>query len=99
MADNSGLIVAALRATDPDMAMALDADTSLKNAILKRGARVKKYRRYVEGEHDANLTEQMKKMLRLKLDDAELDEFNANYCEIVPEKMTDRLDVIGITTG
>ena len=97
--DNSNLIVAALRKTDPDLAMSIDAENSWKDGIMTRGARVAKYRRYERGNHDADLTTQMRKMLRLESGDgANLKEFNDNYMRIVVDKMASRLRVASITT-
>lgn len=96
--DNSALIVDALEETNPVLAQSIDALNSWKTAIRTRGARVAKYRRYERGNHDANLTDQMKAMLRLAEDNAELNEFNDNYMRIVVDKMAGRLHVSSITT-
>ena len=100
MADNSGLIVAALEKTDMRLAVSIDAQNSWKEAIRIRGARVKKYRLYERGNHDADITDQMRDMLRLgkEKDDAKLREFNDNYMRIVVDKMAGRLHVSSITT-
>ncbi len=98
MTDNSNLIVDALLKTDPQLAMDIDAENSWKTAIITRGARVAKYRRYERGNHDANLTDQMQAMLRLRDDDAELKEFNDNYMRIVVDKMAGRLHISSVTT-
>lgn len=98
MADNSNLIVAALQRTDPLLAQQIDADNSWRNAIKKRGARVKLYRDYERGDHRADITTEMKKMLRLKSDDADLSDFNDNYMRVIVDKMAGRLFVSNIAT-
>ena len=98
MSDNSRLIVSALRKTNPQLANAIDAENSWGAGIKKRGARVAKYRRYERGDHDANITDQMRKMLRLTSDDADLTDFSINYMRIVVDKMAGRLRVSEITT-
>ena len=90
---NEGLISAALLKTDPKLYQSIDGGNSFQSGVRKRGARVAKYRRYVGGEHDASLTDQMKKMLRLKTDDAGLSDFNLNYMGVVVDKMAGRLNV------
>lgn len=91
---NEGLICNALLKTNPTLYQAIDGGNTFKTAIAKRGARVAKYRRYVSGEHDASLTTQMKKMLRIKENDtAQLNDFNLNYMGIVVDKMAGRLAV------
>ncbi len=67
--DNSALVADALEKTDPELAKSVDAQNSWKDAIIIRGARVAKYRRYERGNHAANLTSQMRKILRLEGDD------------------------------
>lgn len=56
----------------------------------KRAKRVKLYREYADGEHRANLTPNMKAMLRMQNDD---DRLVANYCDTVVQTMADRLVV------
>ncbi|QPC81049.1 phage portal protein [Phototrophicus methaneseepsis] len=61
------------------------------------GERVALYRDYMDGQHRANMTNEMKKMLRITSRADGRDEgFNANYCELVVESMTDRLKVTGV---
>ncbi len=98
MSDNSKLIASALLKTDPGLYASIDGGDSWPAGIKKRGARVDKYRRYERGDHDANLTKQMRKMLRLKVDDAGTREFNDNYCKIVVDKMAGRASISEITT-
>ena len=98
MSDNSQLIVAALLATDPKLATAVDAENSFKEWIILNGARTLKFREYERGDHEAELTDQMKEILRLRADDAQLNELADNYCKIIVDKMVGRLDVIGIKT-
>ena len=95
--DNSELIADALRKTDPELFRIVDGQNSWKQGIKLRGERVAKYRRYEKGEHDSSLTAQMQKMLRLS-SEGKLQEFCLNYCKIVVDKMSSRLQVSEITT-
>ena len=97
MSDNSNLIVAALLKTDPDLAKSIDAESSWKSGIIRRGARVALYREYEIGDHRADMTEQMRKMLRLKTGDDELTEFNDNYMEVVIDMEASRLFVSSVS--
>jgi hypothetical protein len=54
------------------------------------------FRRYADGDHDANLTAEMRKMLRIT--DSEFDRFNDNYMGIVIDTLVDRLRVTGFKT-
>ncbi len=96
--DNSALIADVLEKTDPELARDIDAKNSWQEAIIIRGARVNKYRLYERGNHAANMTSQMKKMLRISADAAEQNEFNDNYMKIVIDKMAGRLHVSNIST-
>jgi hypothetical protein len=98
MTDNSGLIADALLKTDKALYDSIDGGNSWKAAIKQRGARTAKFRAYTEGDHDANITNQMRNMLRIKQDDAGLEEFSLNYMEIVIDKMAGRLKVSEVTT-
>lgn len=60
-----------------------------------RGDKVRLYREYYDGEHRADLTTEMRKMLRIN--DNRSDIFNANYCEQVVNTMADRLSVTAIS--
>ena len=98
--DNSNLIVDALQKTDPRLFKMVDGQNGWKTAIRRRGARVRKYRDYEKGQHDSALTSQMRKMLRLNLEDQTetgLTDFNANYCRIVIDKMASRVLVSEVT--
>lgn len=55
---------------------------------------VKIYREYYRGEHQVRLNTEMKKMLRI--DNAMIDRFNANYCKLVVDTLKNRLIVDGI---
>jgi hypothetical protein len=57
------------------------------------GERVALYRQYAAGEHRAKLTAEMRAMLRV---DSALDRFNANYCNLITQAMSDRLTVTAI---
>lgn len=93
MSDNSGLIVAALLATAPELAGDIDAQGAWKSSLTQEGARVALYRKYEEGEHRSGITDQMKAMLRISDDASGINDFNDNYCEIIVEKMAGRLHV------
>lgn len=62
--------------------------------VLEWGQRVALYRQYAAGDHRAELTDEMRRMLRVK--DNRLDRFNANYCGLVAQAVSDRLVVTGI---
>jgi len=96
---NESLICDALYKTAQDLYLAIDGGNSFKAALAKRGARVSKYRRYVSGDHDATLTTQMRRMLRLNEDAAGLNNLNINYMGIVVDKMAGRLNVSKITSA
>jgi hypothetical protein len=95
---NSGLIADALLQTDPKLYASIDGGNSWKSSITQRGARVKLYRDYERGDHRADMTDQMRAMLRLRTDDAGLNDFNDNYCRIVIDKMAGRVSAEGIKT-
>lgn len=60
-----------------------------------RGAQVARYRRYYDGEHDAALTDTMRKMLRMS-DAAQ--EFNNNYIPVIIDTMVNRLIITDVST-
>jgi hypothetical protein len=96
--DNAALLRNALLVTDPELNKLIDGQISWWNSIRKRGARVHKYRNYERGDHDANITDQMRNMLRLKADDAAMNDFNDNYMGMVIDKMVARIVVSEILT-
>jgi SPP1 Gp6-like portal protein len=57
-----------------------------------RGLKVAKFRRYVDGEHDANMTPEMRKLLRVSLD-SDSAPFTSNQCDNIISSVTDRLTV------
>ncbi len=59
--------------------------------MTTRGGLVTLYREYYEGKHRADLTTEMKEMLRVN--DSRTDTFNINYCQMVVNSMADRLVV------
>lgn len=61
----------------------------------ERGEKVAKYRRYVDGEHDAQMTQEMKRLLRINNSSSAA--FTSNKCDDVVATMVDRLEVTGIT--
>ena len=97
MADNSMLIANALEKTGPQLFNRVDGSRSWRYHLQKKGSSVAMYRRYEAGNHDSSLTEQMRKMLRIK-SDTPLGEFSLNYCRIVIDKMVSRLRVAEIRT-
>lgn len=96
---NHYLVANALLKTNPALYLAVDGGNSWVQSIKKKGARVRLYREYERGDHRADITDQMRAMLRLKQDDSGLNEFNDNYCRIVVDKMAGRLEVSEITTS
>lgn len=83
----------------------LDNDMSVeswKTDTEERAAKVALFRNYVDGDHRANLTDEMRKQLRIenKTGDTQhspsLTELNANHCDVIVETMADRLEVTAI---
>ena len=100
MADNSNLIAEVLLKTNPELHNSIDGGNGWRERVKVRGARVGTYRRYERGNHAANMTEQMKRMLRVRKDnDAQLKEFNDNYMRIITTKMSSRLKVSEIVVN
>lgn len=54
-----------------------------------RGNLVRLFREYYDGQHRLKLTAEMKKMMQIS--DDRLDRYNDNYCEMVVDKLGDRL--------
>lgn len=54
-----------------------------------RGTLVKLFREYYDGQHRLKLTNEMRKMMQIS--DDRLDRYNDNYCEMVVDKLGDRL--------
>lgn len=59
------------------------------------GDKVRLFRDYVDGDHRANLTPEMRRMLRIA-DAGSLNEFNVNYCPIIVSTMVDRLTLLEV---
>jgi hypothetical protein len=57
----------------------------------KRAERVAYFRRYADGEHDADMTPEMQDMLRITQGDA--NRFNDNYMDLVIQTENDRLKI------
>ena len=57
-----------------------------------RGEKVARFRRYIDGEHDAQMTAEMRKLLRIKETDSAAP-FTSNKTDDVIETMADRLKV------
>jgi len=98
MADNSWLIVDALEKTAPELARQINARNSWQPAIAKRGKRIKKYRRYERGDHDAKMQTETRRLLRLTDDGDGLNDLNINYCKVVVDKMAGRIEVASVTS-
>lgn len=54
-----------------------------------RGELVRLFREYYDGQHRLKLTTEMRKMMQIS--DDRLDRYNDNYCEMVVDKLGDRL--------
>lgn len=59
------------------------------NTQTAQGQLVKLFREYYEGQHRLKLTSEMRKMMQIT--DDRLDRYNDNYCEMVVDKLGDRL--------
>ena len=95
---NTRLITTALRMTDPELYRKIDGGNSWYSAIEAKALRSKKYRDYVRGNHDADLTDEMRALLRLPdRENADLKEFTDNYMKIVVDKMASRVAVDEVT--
>jgi len=73
-------------------------DTSLSNWVSEqdtRGQLVMLFRQYADGEHRANLTTEMRQLLRLG-DTGILNRLNNNYMDIIIQTMVNRLQVTAI---
>lgn len=97
--DNSQLVSSVLLQTNPELYYQINGGNSWRASISQRGARVKLYRRYEKGDHRADITDQMRKMLRLNTDDANLSDFCDNYTRLIIDKMAGRLHAQGISTN
>jgi len=96
--NNSYLIVSALELTDAALADSIDARNYWQPLLTQYGARVAKFRAYERGDHEANMTTQIREMLRLKQDEAGLNELCDNYASIVIDKMASRLSLETLQT-
>ena len=96
---NANLISAALLQTDPKLSGKIDGQNSWVASVVQRGARVHLFRDYERGDCRADMTEQMKNMLRLKTDETGMNDFADNYVKIVVDKMSGRVAVSEISTG
>lgn len=57
-----------------------------------RAEKVALFRQYVEGDHRANLTDEMRRSLRI-VSKGSMNEFNVNHCAAIVETMANRLEV------
>lgn len=60
-----------------------------------RGEKVELFRQYDEGDHRANLTTEMRNILRIGTEGS-LNEFNDNYCPTIIQTMQDRIKLNGV---
>jgi hypothetical protein len=58
-----------------------------------RGRRVAAYRRYADGDHPANMTREMRELLRVTRNRDVSNEFNDNYMDIIVSSMADRIEL------
>ena len=72
--------------------MSVDAWAADVQAV---GEKVALFRGYVDGDHRANLTEQMRKLLRVPANES-LSEFNDNYCEKIVNAKADRVEITAV---
>lgn len=74
-------------------------DSGWMGRMQERGDLVKLFREYADGQHRLKITREMRKMVGVS--DARLDQYNANYCEMVISGMADRLtvDTVEATSG
>ena len=63
-----------------------------------RGEKIARFRRYVDGEHDAQMTPEMRKLLRIRSDESGAP-FTSNKSDDVIQTMADRLKVERIEAG
>jgi hypothetical protein len=68
------------------------AQTAWATDYELRAELVSKYRRYRDGDHDAQMTPEMKKAMRVAAN-TEMSPFNSNKCDDVIQTMADRLSV------
>jgi hypothetical protein len=59
------------------------------------GEKIALFRRYADGDHRANLTLGMRRLLRIS-DTGSLNEFNCNYMDVIIQTMADRLELTAI---
>jgi len=69
--------------------------TNWVTEVTERGGFVNLWRKYERGEHRAEMTTEMRQMLRIS-DSPVGRQFNANYCGMVIQSMADRLTVLGV---
>lgn len=82
--------------TNTDLATRMSIDAWIADEEI-RAERVRLYREYVDGEHRANMTPEMRRLLRLNTSTSGL-EFNDNYMDIVVQTLADRIEVSGVET-
>lgn len=63
-----------------------------------RGRKVEQFRRYRDGDFDANLTAEMRRLLRVRPNPDNSNEFGINYCETVVSTYVDRLNIQALSS-
>src|SRR5574343_657361 len=87
------LLIGALRGNaDLFRGQSIDAWAS---DVQQAGEKIALFRRYADGDHRANLTVEMRKLLRIS-DTGSMNEFNCNYQDLIIQTMVDRLEVTAI---
>jgi len=61
-----------------------------------RAEKVRLFRAYVDGDHRANLTNEMRRLLRITGSGGSMNEFNDNYMDIIVQTEADRLEVTAV---
>jgi hypothetical protein len=75
--------------------LAVVLPSNWEDTVTDWGERIALYRQYVDGEHRADMTSEMRDLLRIR--DTVTQQFNANYADMVVSTMADRLEVTAIT--
>jgi hypothetical protein len=90
---SKSLIIDALK-KNPDLFRGQSVE-NWAQAQQEQGEKIALYRRYAQGDHRANLTAEMRKLLRIS-DTGGLNDFNDNYMDIIIQTPVDRLEVTAI---
>lgn len=65
--------------------------------VIFRAKQTTLYRQYYAGEHRLKMTAEMRTMMQI--DDEKFDRYNVNYCEMVVDKLSDRLKLQSVGGG